>query len=80
MKKNLSLNGLKLTLFLVLLLTTGKKAYSQDSSLQNAVLAYILPDSLEVPLKEKGPITIARAMIKSNSLRGAFTKLNVVSL
>ncbi|MCK9236372.1 MAG: S8 family serine peptidase [Acholeplasmataceae bacterium] len=47
--------------FVVLLSSLGASAYAQERNLKTELLVYILPDSLELPEKEKGLIPIAQA-------------------
>jgi len=67
MKKNLFFKLIALA-FVGVFIFKGIHVYSQDSSLQNTVLAYILPDSLEAPQNVKGQTPLSKVIIKSSSL------------
>ncbi|MDD2286781.1 MAG: S8 family serine peptidase, partial [Paludibacter sp.] len=54
--------------------------YAQKYNLKTEVLVYIMPDSLELPVHEKGEPGLQRATIKSSALATTLTKTKVAGI
>ncbi len=62
---------------IVLLCLTYSTLYAQKYNLKTEVLVYIMPDSLELPVNEKGKFSLQRTNIKSPTLASTLTKAKV---
>ena len=72
-----------LTRITVILLFTSinySYLYGQQRNLRTELLVYILPDSLELPLAEKGNIGYEKAIIASKSLKTALDKIRPLAI
>ncbi|KAF0153336.1 MAG: hypothetical protein FD143_413 [Ignavibacteria bacterium] len=71
------------TLFLFILMSTlisVSNAYSQSKDLDNEILVYFLPDSLEIPLKVAELTDASKLIIKSKKLESALKKLSITNI
>ena len=76
MKKQFYLNA---GIIVLLWLACGT-LYAQKYNLKTEVLVYIMPDSLELPVQEKGKFSLQRANVKSPALASALTKAKVTGI
>ena len=70
----------KITGITVLLWFACGALYAQDRNLKRELLVYIMPDSLELPVHEKGKLSLQYADIKSATLATVLARINATGI